>query len=157
MNVAMSTSSINEFVAEYVLDPTLEDGLKNSGKNENHCVLSTIHSAKGLEASLCYVINVSTFSFPTSRAILNGEDAIEEERRCLYVALTRAKDRLYLYRDIKCIHVSEENTSESDKFYFLNDLPEEITDNRTISDSRYLCDEEYKGQQIEIENDFNFD
>ena len=156
MNVAMSTSSVNEFIAEYVLEPKLEDGVKMQGKKEDECVLTTIHSAKGLESSLCYIVNVSTLSFPTNRAILNGEDAIEEERRCLYVALTRAKDRLYIYRDITSIHVST-NGEECGNHYFLNDLPNDLVEDRNISDKRYLCDEEYKGEQIEIENDFNFD
>lgn len=156
MNVAMSSSSVNEFIAEYVLDPKLEDATKIPGKKDDECVLTTIHSAKGLESALCYIVNVSTFSFPTNRAILNGQDAIEEERRCLYVALTRAKDRLYIYRDISSIHVSESN-EDSDKYYFLNDLPSDLIKDRHISDKRYLCDEEYKGEQVEIENDFNFD
>lgn len=155
-NVALSSGSVNEFISEYVLDPKLDESLKNSGKDENHCILSTIHSAKGLESALCYVTNVSTFSFPTSRAILNGEDAVEEERRCLYVALTRAKDRLYVYRDIASIHVSS-GENESDKYYFLNDLPEELTEIDTINDKRYLCDEEYSGEQVNVENEFNFD
>lgn len=155
MNIAMSTSSVNEFVSEYVLDPTLDESVKNAGKKENHCILSTIHSSKGLEAALCYIVNVSTFSFPTSRAILNGESAIEEERRCLYVALTRAKDRLYIYRDIQSIHISS-GEDESDKFYFLNDLPDELIKDKVISEKRYLSDEEYKGEQVEVENDFDF-
>lgn len=156
MNVAMSSSSVSEFVAEYVLDPKLEDSNKSPGKKDDCCVLTTIHSAKGLEAALCYILNVSTFSFPTSRAILNGEDSIEEERRCLYVALTRAKDRLYIYRDIKSIHSSGADDG-FDKFYFLNDLPNDLIGARTVSDNRYLCDEEYSGEQVNIENEFNFD
>ena len=52
----------------------------------------TIHSAKGLEADVCFVVNVSPRSFPSPRA--KTDDEIEEERRCLYVALTRAKKAL---------------------------------------------------------------
>jgi len=102
--VALSTVSLTEFVAEYVLDPKLETTLKSLGKDEDTVILTTIHSAKGLEATICYVVNVSPFAYPTPRAILNGSDSIEEERRCLYVALTRAKDELYIYRNIYSNH-----------------------------------------------------
>jgi DNA helicase-2/ATP-dependent DNA helicase PcrA len=103
--VALSAGSITEFVAEYVLDPKLETTLKIPGKLEDSVILTTIHSAKGLEAKICYIVNVSPYGYPTQRAILNGSDSIEEERRCLYVALTRAKDELYIYRNIYSHHV----------------------------------------------------
>ncbi len=158
-DVALSSSSISEFVAAYVLDPQLDTTIKNSGKEENHCILSTIHSAKGLESALCYIVNVSTFSFPTSRAIQNGEDSIEEERRCLYVALTRAKDWLYIYRDIASTHILEQHKEESSdiQYYFLNDLPDSLIESSIIGDKRYLCDDEYHGMQISVENEFDFD
>lgn len=103
--VALSAGSITEFVAEYVLDPKLETTSKKPGKLEDSVILTTIHSAKGLEAKICYIVNVSPYGYPTQRAILNGSDSIEEERRCLYVALTRAKDELYIYRNIYSHHV----------------------------------------------------
>ena len=124
--VALDTASISEFVAEYVLDPKLEITKKSAGTNIDHVILSTIHSAKGLEATNCYILNVSTFSFPTEKAILNGEDSIEEERRCLYVALTRAKDQLFIYRDIHSIHI-DENYEES-KYYFFNSLNNKLVE-----------------------------
>jgi len=105
--VALSTSSITEFVAEYVLDPKLETTNKIAGKDDDDVTLTTIHSAKGLEAKICYVVNVSPYGYPTPRAILNGSDSIEEERRCLYVAFTRAKDELYIYRNIYSNHVEQ--------------------------------------------------
>lgn len=100
-DMAQDKENISAFIAEYVLDPKLEVYNKNAGKNDNIVTLSTIHSAKGLEASNCYIVNVSPFSYPTPRAVLNGIDAIEEERRCLYVALTRAKDKLFIYKNVE--------------------------------------------------------
>lgn len=100
-NMAYDKGSISEFIAEYVLDPKLEMYNKKEGKNENMVILSTIHSAKGLEADNCYIVNVSPFSYPTPRSVLNGMDAVEEERRCLYVALTRAKNKLYIYKNVE--------------------------------------------------------
>lgn len=155
MEVAKKTSSIHDFVAEYVLDPKLDTALKDSGKLDDVVHLSTIHSAKGLEADIVYVINASTKSYPTPRAILNGEKAIEEERRCLYVALTRAKDELRVYRDVHSIHI----TNQHDNYYFLNNLPAYLYDNEIIANN-YLNTENIRVDEIINENiysDLNLD
>ncbi len=128
-DVARKTGSIAEFIAEYVLDPKLEATDKDAGKNDDHVILSTIHSAKGLEADIVYLINASAKAFPTPKAILNGEKAIEEERRCLYVALTRAKDELRIYRDVHSIHLSR----DSEKHYFFNNVPAALCDTEVIA------------------------
>lgn len=107
---------------------------KREGIKKDCVILSTIHSAKGLEADNVYLVNASPRSFPTQKAMLNGEDSIEEERRCLYVALTRAKNHLYVYRDIHSIRVSQAPSSKgNDKYedenedrYFFNNLPNDL-------------------------------
>ena len=95
--VASKAESISSFITEYILDPIAElteiDN-QNDDKNNDFVIIYTIHSAKGLEADICYVANVNPGSYPSSRAIMGDE--IEEERRCFYVALTRAKNELYL-------------------------------------------------------------
>ena len=57
--------------------------------------LSSVHQAKGLEWRVVFVIWMSDGMFPSSRS-LDSDAAIEEERRLFYVAVTRAKDELYL-------------------------------------------------------------
>lgn len=153
--VAKKTSSINEFVSEYILDPKLDSSIKGEGKSEDCVRLSTIHSAKGLEADIVYLINASTKSYPTPRAILNGENAIEEERRCLYVALTRAKDELRVYRDVHSIHVSQND----EKFYFLNNLPENLANTEIIASNYYYKDRVSIDKPIDedIYSDFNLE
>jgi DNA helicase-2/ATP-dependent DNA helicase PcrA len=154
VEISKSTGSISEFVAEYVLDPKLEITQKNGGKLEDHVVLSTIHSAKGLEADNVYVINASVDSYPTQRAILNGEEAVEEERRCLYVALTRAKDYLYVYRNIQSVHIADK---ELDK-YFLNNVPETLYNSENIAVNYVPQLKNITGEQIRIDiyNDLDF-
>ncbi len=152
--VAASTGSVSEFIAEYVLDPKLDSYAKTHGKLEDCAILSTIHSAKGLEAANCYIVNASVTSYPTKRAMLNGDDAVEEERRCLYVALTRAKDRLYVYRDIASIHIED---TDVDKLYFFHNIPCELFKSVTINDERAGSDGEcYSGEKVEIYTDFDF-
>lgn len=65
-------------------------------QNETDAVtLSTMHSAKGLEFKIVYILDANEGVTPHNRAVL--EDDIEEERRLFYVAMTRAKERLHVY------------------------------------------------------------
>lgn len=132
--VAKKTGSISEFVSEYILDPQLDLYAKEGGKVDDCVILSTIHSAKGLEADNVFIVNASSKSYPTPKAILNGEDAIEEERRCLYVALTRAKNKLRIFRDMQSIHIA----NSDEQFYFLNEIPLELFDPKDISAHSYM-------------------
>lgn len=125
--VARSSGSITEFIAEYVLDPKAETTFKIGAKEaDDAVVLSTIHSAKGLEAEIVHILNLNPANFPSSRTILQGEDAIEEERRCLYVALTRAKNSLKLYRNIRSLHTQYTDAEQHETLYFLNNLPSKL-------------------------------
>lgn len=132
--VAKKTGSISEFVSEYILDPQLDLYAKEGGKVDDCVILSTIHSAKGLEADNVFIVNASSKSYPTPKAVLNGEDAIEEERRCLYVALTRARNKLRIFRDMQSIHIA----NSDEKFYFLNEIPLELFDPKDISAHSYM-------------------
>ncbi|HZF01860.1 MAG TPA: UvrD-helicase domain-containing protein, partial [Methylomirabilota bacterium] len=92
---AFQFASVEEFLTQLVLLTNVEaedDGLENkTGKIR----LSTIHQAKGLEFDVVFVIMLCDGLFPFGRSIENDE-GIEEERRLFYVAITRAKDELYL-------------------------------------------------------------
>jgi DNA helicase-2/ATP-dependent DNA helicase PcrA len=68
--------------------------------DEDYLVLSTIHSAKGQEWKVVYVLNVVDGCIPSDMATGTPEQ-IEEERRLLYVAMTRARDSLYLLHPMK--------------------------------------------------------
>jgi DNA helicase-2/ATP-dependent DNA helicase PcrA len=64
-------------------------------EEEKPLVLSTVHRAKGLEWKVVFIPMLCENSFPSSRSV-NNPEAYEEERRVFYVAITRAKDQLYL-------------------------------------------------------------
>ena len=63
-------------------------------------MLSTIHSAKGLEWDVVHVIHAADGMIPSDMAT-GDDDEIEEERRLLYVAMTRARDALHVYRPMR--------------------------------------------------------
>jgi DNA helicase-2/ATP-dependent DNA helicase PcrA len=83
--------------------------------------LSTVHSAKGLEWSVVFVIWVTEGRFPPMYALRNPDD-VDEERRLLYVAATRAKDHLYLISPLENEAWSS-SLSQPRISRFLSDIP----------------------------------
>jgi DNA helicase-2/ATP-dependent DNA helicase PcrA len=93
---ARQFKDVHEFLSQLALisnidaEPALDQTADNEAVN-----LSSVHQAKGLEYHSVFVIWLTDGMFPSSRS-LETRDAIEEERRLFYVAITRAKDELYL-------------------------------------------------------------
>lgn len=95
--LASQYDSRQAMLAEIALDPpsSTEDFAGVPRLDEDYLVLSTIHSAKGLEWDAVYVIHAADGNIPSDMATGSVEQ-IEEERRLFYVALTRARDWLYI-------------------------------------------------------------
>ena len=94
--------SRERFLTELTLDPPNVTSDKSAGasKDEDYVILSTIHSAKGQEWDIVYVLNVADGNFP-SEFSTGKPEMIEEERRLLYVAITRARNELHLCAPLK--------------------------------------------------------
>jgi ATP-dependent DNA helicase UvrD/PcrA len=101
--------SRERFLTELTLDPphATSDLAGRPTLDEDYLVLSTIHSAKGMEWDTVYVLNVVDGSFPSEFATGRAE-LIEEERRLLYVALTRAQNELLLIVPLK-FHLTQQS------------------------------------------------
>ena len=95
--IACTYASRERFLTELALDPpaATSDEAGAPGRDEDYLVLSTIHSAKGQEWRAVHVLNVVDGCIPSDMAAGTSEE-IEEERRLLYVAMTRARDHLHL-------------------------------------------------------------
>ena len=152
IKVAESYSTVTEFLSDFTLNPILDEGNMMADDSPRDVVtISTIHSAKGLEADTCYVLNVSPGVYPMARNIAKGSDEIEEERRCLYVALTRAKNRLVVTRNIRSIQCSNETIGQEDNempnnnTYFLNELPDTLFETECPKDNSIELDNSYTG------------
>jgi len=91
--IAATYADLDTFLADLVIENPDEDRRK---AKEGHLVLSTVHSAKGLEWSAVLLIDLVDERFPSRHALSKPED-LEEERRLLYVACTRARDYLGLF------------------------------------------------------------
>jgi DNA helicase-2/ATP-dependent DNA helicase PcrA len=89
--------SRERFLTELTLDPPVltSDQSGAASKDEDYVILSTIHSAKGQEWDIVYVLNVADGNFP-SEFSAGKPEMVEEERRLLYVAMTRARNELHL-------------------------------------------------------------
>lgn len=124
--IAEKHTSILGFIEEYLLDP-IHASLVRTKEDDDVVTVITIHSAKGTESDVCYVRNVSPGSYPITAAI-GDPDEVEEERRVLYVALTRAKNELVVTRQNNSRWAYQapsnpESDGNVEPTYFLNAIP----------------------------------
>ena len=120
--LASKHTQLSEFLEEYVLDPVSISEIERQSDSDV-VTLITIHSAKGTEQKVCYVVNVTPGQYPHARAQGDFND-VEEERRVLYVALTRAQNELILTKlnlSLWARDVIDEQGRKVES-YFLNDL-----------------------------------
>ena len=93
---AQQFKDVHEFLSQLALISNVDaEAAPNQTSDKEAVNLSTVHQAKGLEFYTVFVIWLTDGMFPSSRS-LDTRDALEEERRLFYVAITRAKDELYL-------------------------------------------------------------
>ena len=100
--LALQYASRERFLTELTLDPPAASG-ELAGPpllDEDYLILSTVHSAKGQEWDAVHVLNVTDGNFPSEFATASAE-GIDEERRLLYVAMTRARDELHLIEPLR--------------------------------------------------------
>ena len=102
---ALQFKSTEEFLTQLSLLTNVEaEDKQSASKDTEQIKLSTIHQAKGLEFDVVFVIMLCDGLFPSSRSI-ESTDGEEEERRLFYVAITRARNELYLsYPLIRVVH-----------------------------------------------------
>ena len=100
--LAQQFATRDQFLAELALDPPAATGDLSGTPylDEDYLILSTVHSAKGQEWDAVFILNVADGNFP-SEFSTGRSDQIEEERRLLYVAMTRAKNDLHLIAPLK--------------------------------------------------------
>ncbi len=111
--------SLNIFLEEIALIADV-DSMEDQ---ENSVTLMTIHSAKGLEFPFVFIIGLEEGLLPHSQSLLEREQ-LEEERRLMYVGVTRAREKLYLLRAHSRMVYGE--TQENTPSQFIADIPEEL-------------------------------
>ena len=101
-------------------------------KRDAHVTLMTIHSAKGLEFPLVFIVGLEDGLFPHSRSAADPAE-LEEERRLAYVAMTRAERFLYVTHAMKRRVYGEELASEPSQF--LNEMPIDLLEDLSLGKS----------------------
>jgi len=129
---ARQFSDAQEFLSQLALISNVDaEPTPNAAADKEAVNLSSVHQAKGLEFHTVFVIWLTDGMFPSSRS-LETRDAIEEERRLFYVAITRARDELYLsYPHMRL------NAGFGDVFQrpsrFLKEIPSELVEDWNIT------------------------
>jgi len=121
--------TLAEFIDAFTLEPMTNTELDRL-EEEDVVTLITVHSAKGTEAAICFVAGARQGTYPHIRSF-GDLDAEEEERRILYVAMTRARNELFITRanDYRSGFWIANSPTEGEA-YFLADVPETLVDHQ---------------------------
>ena len=120
-------------------DPTLDNYLENvalitdldqSESTTKHITLMTVHSAKGLEFHTVFIAGLEEGVFPSARSI-QEDNRLEEERRLCYVAITRAKENLYISYATQRMLYNQLNMNALSRF--VDEIPKELVDETWIN------------------------
>ncbi|MBS1912513.1 MAG: ATP-dependent helicase [Bacteroidetes bacterium] len=131
--IAARYRSLGSFLADMALEPPTESVIgMEAGTEDEKLVLSTIHSAKGLEYNSVFVIWALDGRFPSFHAA-RSLDEMEEERRLMYVATTRAKDRLVITYPTN-IFDRETGSVLSKPSRFIEGLPDDIAERWVVAE-----------------------
>ncbi|HUA43123.1 MAG TPA: ATP-dependent helicase [Streptosporangiaceae bacterium] len=104
-DAAAASPSLHDALVQLALDPPVSasDLAGRPRLDEDYLVISTVHSAKGLEWPVVHLPQLVDGAVPSDMA-LTAPAGLEEEQRLFYVAVTRARDRLYLYAPLRMHH-----------------------------------------------------
>jgi DNA helicase-2/ATP-dependent DNA helicase PcrA len=117
----------DEALAQFLEQVTLVSDVDALGDEGTATAMLTLHTAKGLEFPVVFMVGMEEGIFPHSRSFHDLEQ-MEEERRLAYVGITRAKDRLYLTRAFRRSSYGYEELTIPSRF--LEDIPPELLDDR---------------------------
>jgi DNA helicase-2/ATP-dependent DNA helicase PcrA len=128
-SVAQEFPKLNEFLENVAL---VEAEQQNAGtldytkmNSDNKVTMMTLHSAKGLEFPVVFIVGMEEGLFPHSRSLWDSQE-LEEERRLAYVGITRAKDLLFLSYADRRLYFGQRSSNPPSRF--LIDIPEELLD-----------------------------
>ena len=128
---AQQFESVEEFLTQMALLTNVEaEEDQPADRDDERIRLSTIHQAKGLEFDVVFVIMMCDGLFPSARSIESDEDgdALEEERRLFYVAITRARNELYLSYPLLRAGYGNSGGTLQQPSRFLEEIPKELLD-----------------------------
>ncbi|GAB1348575.1 ATP-dependent helicase [Ignavibacteriales bacterium] len=128
LNITEKYDTLHDFLSDMAIEPPLDSisDLDNPDKEDEKLTLSTIHSAKGLEWHSVFIMHAIDGFFPSIRSIETAE-GLEEERRLMYVASTRAKQNLFITYPMK-VFDREMGVTFSKPTRFINNITPDIAE-----------------------------
>lgn len=124
-------NSQDKTLSGFLQNATLSTDMDENIKNDNFVSLMTIHSSKGLEFRVVFLVALEEDIFPSSRSILEVSK-LEEERRLCYVAITRAKEKLFMTRTTMRMLYGKTNCNPVSRFVGEIDTDFIESDNKDI-------------------------
>lgn len=115
---------------DFLEDVALVSDIDSYNEDEDCVVLMTLHSAKGLEFPIVFIVGMEEGIFPSNQSLYSGEE-LEEERRLAYVGITRARERLYLVNARQRMLYG--TTGRNLPSRFLKEIPEDVKEDRSIN------------------------
>jgi DNA helicase-2/ATP-dependent DNA helicase PcrA len=111
-------------LASFLAHASLEAGEHQAGEGQEAVQLMSVHAAKGLEFDVVFITGLEQGLFPHENAVVQGREGLEEERRLMYVAVTRARRRLYVScAQTRMLHGQTRYCIPSS---FLDEIPESL-------------------------------
>lgn len=120
-------------LGQFLEQVALVSDVDNLEDNSNATTLLTLHSAKGLEFPVVFIIGLADGTLPHNRSLADGEE-LAEERRLFYVGLTRAQERIFLSYAFRRTSYGESEVTVPSRF--LNDIPVELIEGSNIHHRR---------------------
>ncbi|QRN41505.1 MAG: AAA family ATPase [Neisseriaceae bacterium] len=142
--------SVKDKITAFLSNASLEAGERNSQSSNDpsdYVQLMTVHSAKGLEFDTVFLIAMEEGLFPSGYS-LNHHDSLEEERRLMYVATTRAKKNLYLSSVYERYHQGRKNIALQSRF--INEIPEHLIHHLSAKDNTPLVSTPLQGRKNNV-------
>ena len=111
-------------LASFLAHASLESGEHQAGEGQDAVQLMSVHAAKGLEFDVVFITGLEQGLFPHENSLNQGREGLEEERRLMYVAVTRARLRLYVsFAQTRMLHGQTRYCVASS---FLEEIPEHL-------------------------------
>ncbi|MGQ9798724.1 MAG: ATP-dependent helicase [Ignavibacterium sp.] len=135
LNIVENYSSVDTLLSDMAIEPIIDSvvDIGPEDKENEFVTLSTIHSAKGLEWHTVFIIHAVEGYFPSSKSAENLQQ-IEEERRLMYVASTRAKNNLFITYPMN-LYDREAGTTLSKPSRFISEITPDLAEGWLIEES----------------------
>ena len=134
---------------EFLLEISLVSDVEEYKDDPNRISLMTVHSVKGLEFNYVFVIGLEEGIFPHMNSLMESSD-VEEERRLMYVAITRAKDDLHLINARRRTLFGKEQINPTSRF--LNEIPKELLETNAPEEKQEVKEKIEVGEMFREED-----